>query len=95
MLRMHNLIAGNYIHNTVRNYSTKVGSVKSLLGRHIKWDGGKNAEIPFQKSIGEYFCQVRVNNFPEESLYSLLVNGKVVSEMDYWPSKWKKPEDSD
>jgi hypothetical protein len=34
--------------------------------------------------------KIRLNNFPDEPLYTLLVNGKEVIHFNEWPIEWEK-----
>ncbi|MBP7949770.1 MAG: hypothetical protein KA004_08955 [Verrucomicrobiales bacterium] len=35
--------------------------------------------------------QVRINEFTEEALYSLLIGGREITRFDDWPGFWKWP----
>jgi hypothetical protein len=35
---------------------------------------------------------IRVNDFPAEPLYTLLVDGEEVEDLEDWPEAWTRPE---
>lgn len=57
-----------------------------------------NDEISWKKDSGDEFVYTRVdknwkikmNDFPEEVLYTLFVDGKPVLDFDDWPQHWDK-----
>jgi hypothetical protein len=34
---------------------------------------------------------IRLNDFPDEPLYTLLINGEEIIHFNEWPVNWKKP----
>jgi hypothetical protein len=39
-------------------------------------------------------CFIRMNDFPDDHLYTLIVNGQEVASFDDWPESWDRPEGS-
>ena len=56
----------------------------------IHWKKSGGAEYPYEILMNEGYFQIRVNDFPEELLYSLLIDGEVIVDFNNWPDKWKK-----
>jgi len=68
---------------------------KDYLSEPIKWSNGINAEFPYQTVCDESRLMVRVNDFPEEHFYTLIVNDEEVNDFDDWPDNWIRAEDSE
>jgi hypothetical protein len=56
----------------------------------IKWDKSGNPEYPFHTHFNEHKLQIKLNDFPEEQLYSLIVDGETKCNFDDWPANWEK-----
>lgn len=54
----------------------------------INWLKTTDALFPYQADWDGQKLQLRLNDFPEELMYSLLVNGEVQVSFDEWPSQW-------
>lgn len=59
--------------------------------REIAWRRTASAEIPFEAVIDGRRWTVRVNDFPAERLYTLLIDGVEVEDLDAWPGAWRRP----
>ncbi len=66
------------------------------FSRKITWQKSENAEFPYEcddyeeceNCVGN--MKIRINDFPAEPMYSLLVNDTVLCDFDDWPVLWKK-----
>jgi len=63
---------------------------RALLGMPISWSNTTDLDTPWRASLGGLNLAVRMNDFPDETLYSLLVDDKVVAEFDDWPPAWSR-----
>ena len=69
--------------------STK--TVTNYLAEKIDWKRTTDPQYPFSaKFEGEKYV-IRLNDFPEENLYTLVMNGKEVADFDDWPATWSRP----
>ena len=59
--------------------------------REIAWRRTASAEIPFEAAVDGRRWTVRVNDFPAEPLYTLLIDGEKVEDLDAWPGAWRRP----
>ncbi|MDM8549767.1 hypothetical protein QUF72_06810 [Desulfobacterales bacterium HSG2] len=59
--------------------------------RSIVWNKTKDAEFPFEVYINQRRVTIRLNDFPVETLYTLLIDNKPVSDFDDWPENWRRP----
>jgi len=61
------------------------------LARKVEWKEVGNPEEPLAAKVGRRKWTVRVNDFPDAPLYSLLVDGVSVMDFDNWPKTWSRP----
>ena len=57
----------------------------------IVWRRGESALLPYVAEIEGRRWEVRVNDFPEESLYTLLIEGEPAETLEAWPEPWVRP----
>ena len=67
------------------------GRTACLLARPLAWDTGADAEHPYETQVDGQRWQIRINDFPAEVLYSLLVEGYEIMRFNDWPSAWRRP----
>jgi hypothetical protein len=67
------------------------GADASFTDMAIVWEHTGDGEVPYQATIGGAELSVRVNDFPAEPLYSLLVNGQLDQDLEDWPERWVRP----
>jgi hypothetical protein len=60
----------------------------------LVWEATGEGEFPFRTKVGDRVLTIRVNDFPAEPLYSVLVAGESVEDLDDWPAAWVKPSPS-
>lgn len=65
-------------------------AVKEYLEMDIVWKKNADPEYPYSAIIEGEQCLIRLNDFPEEHLYTLLTNGVAVADFDDWPATWLK-----
>jgi hypothetical protein len=64
--------------------------------RHpVTWERTVRTEFPYIASVTWPECAVqtwtlRLNDFPDEPLYTLLVDGKPLGDFDDWPAQWQR-----
>jgi hypothetical protein len=59
--------------------------------RAIGWEHTGDGEFPYRASVDGADLVIRVNDFPAEPLYSLLVNGQPEQDLEDWPGSWVRP----
>jgi hypothetical protein len=67
------------------------GSSRRLRDQPVVWRATADAEHPYDSEVAGEHWQVRINDFPAELLYSLLVDGREVARFNDWPLAWRKP----
>jgi hypothetical protein len=59
----------------------------------ISWQtAAGEKDIIFEAHSHGSLWQVRLNDFPDEPMYTLLVEGKEVVHFEDWPSFWVRPQ---
>jgi hypothetical protein len=54
----------------------------------IDWVQTEDAVERWRSRVGRDTWVVRVNDFPEEHMYTLLINGRASESFDEWPADW-------
>ena len=62
----------------------------NYLAKNIIWKRTTDAHYPFVAEFEGEKCMIRLNDFPDEHLYTLIVNGKEVISFDDWSAKWSR-----
>jgi hypothetical protein len=62
-----------------------------LTDQPIAWEHTGDGEFPYRARVSEAGLLIRVNDFPAEPLYTLLVNGQPGCDLDDWPACWARP----
>src|SRR5690349_4969512 len=68
---------------------------KNYLREPIKWSRSLDAEFPYHTVYDGNRLKVRVNDFPEQNFYTLIVNDNEVADFDDWPVNWIRSEDGE
>ncbi len=59
--------------------------------RKVTWDHTGDDKVPYRTKLDGKTHEIRVNDFPAEPLYTLIVDGKEIENLDDWPSAWVRP----
>jgi hypothetical protein len=54
----------------------------------VAWTGTDDVEHPWAAEVDGQRWQARVNDFPDEVLYTLVVDGVAVGDFNDWPKRW-------
>jgi hypothetical protein len=68
------------------------GVWEASFDRKVTWQESQDAEHPYQARIGGAHWVIRINDFPDEPLYTLLIDGMPVLDFDDWPQAWIRPD---
>ena len=63
----------------------------NYLAKNIAWKRTADPQYPFAAEFEGEKCIIRLNDFPDEHLYTLIVNGKEILSFDDWSAKWSRP----
>jgi hypothetical protein len=61
-----------------------------LLKNAVEFSGTKNPECPLRALVKGQIWDIRVNEFPDLPLYSLLIDGIEAMDFDNWPKRWSR-----
>lgn len=61
------------------------------MGQPIAWEATCDAEFPYAVVLDGTRHVLRVNDFPAEPLYTLLVEGQPIADLEDWPPTWIRP----
>lgn len=64
---------------------------EEYLKKKIKWDRSNDSEYPYCIVIDGKTLILRLNDFPEEPLYTLIVDGEEIIDLQSIPSTWQIP----
>ena len=64
---------------------------QNYLEEKIIWKPGPTPLHPYRAEVEGEQCFIRINDFPDDPLYTLLVNEREVAHFDDWPQCWSRP----
>lgn len=65
--------------------------VQNYLGEKVVWRRGSNPAYPYEAEFNKERLAIRLNDFPDEHLYTLIVDSAEVADFDDWPKQWVRP----
>jgi hypothetical protein len=65
---------------------------QNYLTETVVWRCSSDAEYPLEALFDSDRLALRLNDFPDEHLYTLLLNGEEIASFDEWPAQWVRPE---
>jgi len=61
-----------------------------LLAREVSWRATDDVQHPWATEVGGKRWQVRINDFPDDLMYSLVIAGASVGDFHDWPGSWRR-----
>lgn len=65
-----------------------------VFGKSIVWSSTGDATTPLEATVEDKNWKLRINEFPEEELFTLLIEGKAVLSFSEKPSTWSFPAEN-
>lgn len=62
----------------------------NYLEEQVTWTRKEDPNYPYEAWSDGDKLVIRLNDFPDENLYTLIVNEKEVASFDDWPKQWKR-----
>jgi hypothetical protein len=62
-----------------------------LSDQPISWDESNDPGCPYRTEWNGKALLLRLNDFPAEPLYTLMVDGQPIGDMNEWPPAWTRP----
>jgi hypothetical protein len=60
------------------------------LQQTVVWAKTEQAEFPYLAEINGQSWQIRINDFPEQPLYTLFVGNQEIGSFDQWSHTWQR-----
>lgn len=68
-----------------------LNEINDYLSAAIRWKQTENPRFPYTSDFNGERLTIRVNNFPDEPLYTLIVNETRELDFEDWSVNWKRP----
>ena len=65
-----------------------ITTVRNYIEENVIWRKCSDPVYPFEAEIEGERLVIRLNDFPDANLYTLLVNNQEVASFDDWPRQW-------
>ena len=62
-----------------------MATLSEYVAMKITWLATESSLLPYTAHVNGKTLLIRVNDFPEDPLYSLLVDNAVVGDLEAWP----------
>lgn len=62
----------------------------AFLARELNWDTTDDPEDPWATEVEEERWQIRLNDFPDDFMYSLVIDNRDVGNFHDWPETWRR-----
>jgi hypothetical protein len=60
------------------------------LARETTWLATRDVAYPWAANVNGECWRVRINDFPDDFMYSLAIDGRVVGDFHDWPEIWRR-----
>ena len=67
-------------------------TLDDCCGRRLSWRATGDAEFPYAVAVEGRGWLIRINDFPVDALYTLLIDGGELGDFDDWPPAWRRPD---
>jgi hypothetical protein len=65
-------------------------SLDACLHTEAHWKDSEDIDWPWIAAVGKAVWRLRLNDFPEEPMYTLFVDGNEVGDFNDWPELWQR-----
>ena len=60
------------------------------LSRQLNWHGTNDLDHPWTTDVAGETWRIRLNDFPDDLMYTLVINDKVIGKFHDWPEGWHR-----
>jgi uncharacterized protein YjaG (DUF416 family) len=60
------------------------------LAQEINWHSTEETTFPWVAEVGNQIWKIRLNDFPDEIMYTLMINGQPYGDFHDWPETWRR-----
>ena len=71
---------------------SRAEDLQGTVIRKIQWTHTGDEVTPYRASVNGENWVIRINDFPTDHFYTLIVNEQEAEEFDEWPSSWLRPD---
>jgi hypothetical protein len=68
-----------------------VAKLQSYLAEEVVWEKSLDPLRPYAVEIDGEHRVIRLNDFPDEHLYTLIVDEVEIADFSDWPEWWRRP----
>ena len=68
----------------------QAGELQVAMSRSVAWKTTNELDHPWEATVEGMRWQVRLNDFPDEVMYSLLIDGEKIDDFHDWPPGWER-----
>lgn len=65
-------------------------SMHHCMSQRIIWSKTGSGEFPYEATVLQAYWRIRINDFPAEPMYTLLIDGDTVGSFNDWPPHWQR-----
>jgi hypothetical protein len=73
-----------------RQRSRQAQEMQARLESEVTWTATGNVDVPWSAMVNGERWEVRLNDFPDEVMYTLIVDGVIVDDFHDWPPPWRR-----
>ena len=70
--------------------SLSIPEPTQLVRTHIVWGETEDVAFPYEARLGSHHLRLRLNDFPDEPLFSLFIDEVHMADFDDWPPAWQR-----
>ncbi len=74
--------------------SDEMATSMNPMLRRVLWAETSDTHFPYTAQVGGERWTLRINDFPDEPLYTLFVGQRPLQDIEEWPSTWVRPTGS-
>lgn len=56
----------------------------------LDWEKTNDQFYPYKSSLQDKNLTLRINDYPEEPMYTLITDGEIIESFDNWPVGWSR-----
>lgn len=64
--------------------------ISNVFKQNLVWVKTEDVDFPYETKVKDVLWQIRLNDFPEEPLYTLCIQGNPLFDFDDWPHNWQR-----
>jgi uncharacterized protein YjaG (DUF416 family) len=73
-----------------RGLAYTTAALAECLAKHLDWIATDDVSLPWAAHVAGEHWQVRLNDFPDDFMYSLLIGGRAIGSFHDWPAGWRR-----